>query len=53
MGVFISFEGHWRLMVSAINLHSRMVLKSARCTVDMLSLILYDKTEDVGKQYLL
>jgi hypothetical protein len=27
-----------------------MVLKSARCTVDTLSPILYDKTQDVGKQ---
>jgi len=28
-----------------------MVLKSSRCTVDMLSQILYDKTVDVGKTY--
>jgi hypothetical protein len=26
-------------------------LKSSRCTVDMLSQILYYKTEDVGKKY--
>ena len=28
-----------------------MVLKSARCTVDMLSQILYDKTKDGVKKY--
>jgi len=28
-----------------------MVIKSARCMVDMLSQILYDKTQDVGKIY--
>jgi len=35
--------------MAAIHVESRMVLKSARCTVYMLNQILYDKTEDVGK----
>ena len=30
-----------------------MVPENARCTVDMLSQILYDKTEDVGKTFFL
>jgi hypothetical protein len=28
-----------------------MIPKIPRCTVDMLSQILYDKTQDVGKKY--
>jgi predicted transcriptional regulator len=32
-----------------MNLQSCIVLKIPRCTVDMLSQILYDKTVDVGK----
>jgi hypothetical protein len=35
----------------SIHVELRMVLKSARCTVDMLSQILNYKTEDVGKQF--
>jgi hypothetical protein len=35
----------------AINQNSRMLPKSARCTVDILSQILYYKTKDVGKIY--
>ena len=37
-------------MVAAIHVELRMLPKSARCTVDMLSQILYYKTEDVGKK---
>jgi hypothetical protein len=37
----------------SIHVELRMVLKSARCTVDMLSQILNYKTEDVGKASLL
>jgi len=38
------------LKMSAIHVELWMVLKSARCTVDMLSQILYYKTQDVGKK---
>jgi hypothetical protein len=38
-----------KLKVSAINVELRIVLKRSRCTVDILSQILYDKTVDVGK----
>jgi hypothetical protein len=37
------------LSISAINVELSIVLKRARCTLDILSQILYDKTEDVGK----
>jgi hypothetical protein len=33
----------------AINLHLRTVLKVSRCTLDMLSQILYEETLDYGK----
>jgi len=39
--------------MAAIHVDSRIVLKRSRCTVDMLSQILYDKTQDVGKTSLL
>jgi len=39
--------------MSAINQRFRMVSESTRCTVYILSQILYDKTKDVGKTSLL
>ena len=33
----------------SIHVELRMIPKLSRCTVDMLSQILYDKTQDVGK----
>ena len=35
--------------IMSIHVELRIVLKSARCMVDILSQILYDKTIDVGK----
>ena len=37
------------LKMSAIHVELRMIPESTRCTLDMLSLILYYKTKDVGK----
>ena len=37
--------------MAAINLYLRIVLKSSRCTVYMLSQNLHDETKDVGKQH--
>ena len=43
------FNPYLKLLAIAFNLDSWMIPKVSRCTVDMLSQILYDQTQDVGK----
>ena len=47
----LKFHSHHRVVMFALHLHLLIIPKVSRCTVDMLSQILYDKTEDVGKLY--
>jgi hypothetical protein len=40
----------YRVSITGISFDSLMIPKVSRCTVDILSQILSDKTQDVGKQ---